>query len=257
MPRTRPTVLSIAGYDPCGGAGLLADIKTFEANKVYGLGVISAITWQNESSFEKVEWLNPNKIISQIALLLKKSKVEFVKIGLIENVATLHAIVHYLTEQDERIKIIWDPILGASAGFDFHSGSSLEDWKKILPKLYLVIPNWQEASWLSGGKWGVDAALYLAHSCHVFLKGGHNPDKEGYDYLFARRPAASIPQTQHSFKPKQKNVAPKHGSGCVLSAGIVAYLAKGYSLHRACLMAKTYTGKFLASNESLLGWHKL
>ena len=77
MPRTRPTVLSIAGYDPCGGAGLLADIKTFEANKVYGLGVISAITWQNESSFEKVEWLNPNKIISQIALLLKKSKVEF------------------------------------------------------------------------------------------------------------------------------------------------------------------------------------
>jgi len=271
MPKTRPTVLTIVGHDPSGGAGLLADIKTFEANKVYGMGVVTALTWQNESEFERVEWLSVEKIISQIEILLRKSKVEYAKIGLVENAETLKEIVDYLKKHNEKIRIIWDPILKASAGFDFHSTSSLEVWQNVLPDLFIISPNSQEATWLSGGKIGLEAGEYLSQQCNVFLKGGHNAEKLGYDYLFSHQSSVVSRQSiinrelrttnyeekAFSFKPKVKNVPAKHGSGCVLSSAITAYLARGYNLQRACLMAKNYVTAFLLSNEGLLGWHKI
>jgi hydroxymethylpyrimidine/phosphomethylpyrimidine kinase len=264
MPKTRPTVLTIAGYDPSAGAGLLADIKTFESTKVYGLGVVSAITWQNETEFEGVEWLSPEKIISQIDILLRKSKVEYAKIGLIENVETFTQIVEYLKTQNPKIRIVWDPILKASAGFDFHETSNLKDWQNKLNELFFIIPNWHEINWLSGGIEGLEAAKELAKHCNVFLKGGHNPEKIGYDYLVNYRKMVFNPDgtTHHelqttSFRPKAKNVPQKHGSGCVLSAALTAYLARGFREQKACLLAKEYATRVLMSNPSLLGFHVL
>ena len=265
MPKTRPTVLTIAGYDPSAGAGLLADIKTFESNKVYGIGVVSALTWQNESEFERVEWISAEKIISQIEILLRKSKVDYVKIGLVENVDTLTSIVKYLKSYNPKIRIVWDPILKASAGFDFHQNSNLKVWQDLLPHLYLITPNWEEIAWLSGGKEGLEAAKELAQHCHVFLKGGHNSEKLGYDYLVVSRQLSVVSQefernTQYAiqtttFKPKAKNVAPKHGSGCVLSSALTAFLARGFREQKACLLAKEYVTRFLTSNQTLLGFH--
>ncbi len=264
MPKTRPTALTIAGYDPSAGAGLLADIKTFESAKVYGLGVVSALTWQNESEFERVEWLSAEKIISQIDILLRKSKVEYAKIGLIENVETFTKVVHYLKTQNPKIRIVWDPILKASAGFDFHQTSNLKAWQEVLNELYIIIPNWQEINWLSGGKEGLDAAVELAKQCKVFLKGGHNPKKLGYDYLVSNQNLVFNPDgttnleiCTTSFRPKAKNVPPKHGSGCVLSAALTAYLARGFRDQKACLLAKEYVTRVLTSNPSLLGFHNL
>ena len=264
--RTRPTVLTIAGYDPSAGAGILADIKTFESNKVYGIGVLSALTWQNESEFESVEWISAERIISQIEILLRKSEVEYVKVGLIENVETLKSVVHYLKNHNPKIRIVWDPILKASAGFDFHQNSNLKAWQDLLPHLYLIIPNWQEIAWLSGGKEGLEAAKELAQHCNVFLKGGHNSEKLGYDYLVVTRQSSVISQepshnTQYdirttTFRPKAKNVAPKHGSGCVLSSALTAFLARGFRDQKACLLAKEYVTRFLQSNPTLLGFHK-
>jgi hydroxymethylpyrimidine/phosphomethylpyrimidine kinase len=273
MPKTRPTVLTIAGYDPSAGAGLLADIKTFESNKVYGIGVVSALTWQNESKFERVEWISAEKMISQIEILLRKSEVEYVKIGLIENVETLSSVVHYLKNYNPKIRIVWDPILKASAGFDFHQNSNLKAWQDLLPHLYLITPNWQEIAWLSGGKEGHEAAKELAQHCKIFLKGGHNSEKLGYDYLVVSRQllVVSHQSSENSlqperntnyairtttFRPKAKNVAPKHGSGCVLSSALTAFLARGFSEHKSCLLAKEYVTRFLLSNPTLLGFHK-
>lgn len=253
--RTRPTVLSVAGYDPSGGAGLLADIKTFEAIKVYGLGVMTAVTWQNESEFEKVEWLRVEDIISQLELLLRKSKIDFVKIGLVENVSTFGQIVDYLGTKGSSIKIIWDPILKASAGFDFHSTSTLSEWINYMSKLHLFTPNWNELNWLSQMEDRIKSAEEFSKYCHVFLKGGHREDKLGYDYLAVHNKYKE--GKTFSFQPKREKVFPKHGSGCVLSSAITAYLAKGYPLPKACLLAKEYVTKFLASNESLLGYHKI
>lgn len=247
----RKYVLSIAGYDPSGGAGILADIKTFEANKVYGLGVISANTFQNDSEFISVDWIPVEKIIEQIEILRKKFSFEYVKVGLIQNLEVLLAVVSHLTSRISNVRIIWDPILKASAGFDFHKAIDRSLLKRICEKVYLVTPNVPEASALGENGQAIENATGLAKNCNVYLKGGHSEKKVGYDTLFLQE------GKQFSFRPKEKGIQPKHGSGCVLSSAITANLAKGEDLHRACLKGKQYTEKYLRSNKSLLGYHKL
>jgi len=112
--------LSIAGFDPSAGAGVLADIKTFEANGVYGFGVVTALTYQNDIEFDKVEWMDVEKIEEQVAVLLRRFKMRHVKIGLIENIEVLDRLVQFLKTSISDPVIIYDPIIKASAGFTFH-----------------------------------------------------------------------------------------------------------------------------------------
>jgi hydroxymethylpyrimidine/phosphomethylpyrimidine kinase len=251
MTKPRPYVLSIAGFDPSGGAGVLADIKTFEAHKVYGLGVISANTFQNDEEFKAVDWIPADKILKQAEILQKRFEFEYVKIGLIESLEVLTILVSGIRYQVPGIKIVWDPILKASAGYEFHKGMNETLLEKICKELYLITPNIPEALQLGLYKEATENAKHLSQFCHVFLKGGHAERKTGYDTLFLKE------GKQFSFRPKIKNVFPKHGSGCVLSSAITANLAKGEELHRACLKAKQYTEYFLNSNKTALGFHKL
>ena len=251
MSAKHPYALSIAGFDPSGGAGTLADIKTFESNKVYGLGVISANTFQNDTEFENVDWISAEEIIEQIAVLQKRFGFEYVKIGLIENLATLDKIISYLISKNVNTKIIWDPILKASAGFEFHKKVDEKLLEKVCKQLYLITPNVPEVLSLGSLQDATENAKQLSTYCHVFLKGGHAEKKVGYDTLFLKE------GKQFSFRPKIKNIFPKHGSGCILSSALVANLAKGEDLQRACLKAKQYTERILSSNKTLLGYHKL
>jgi len=244
-------LLGIAGFDPSGGAGVLADVKTFESNKVYGLGVISANTFQSDMEFKDVDWISAEKIIEQIAILQKRFEFEYVKIGLIENLETLDKIVSYLISKNANTKIVWDPILKASAGFEFHKQVDSILLEKICKQLFVITPNVPEAISLGLFKDATENAKHLSKYCHVFLKGGHAEKKLGYDTLFLKE------GKQFSFRPKAKNIFPKHGSGCVLSSALAANLAKGEDLQRACLKAKQYTERILSSNKTLLGYHKI
>ena len=247
----RPYVLSIAGFDPSGGAGVLADVKTFEANKVYGFGVVSALTFQNDSEFEKVEWLPLEKIIEQIAVLQKRFQFEYIKIGLIENLEVLNQLILNLKSNISNPKIIWDPILKATAGFDFHNEINKKLLEEICKNIFLITPNMEEIRILMNENDELKAAQDLSSFCNVFLKGGHNENDLGRDFLFTTE------GKEFSFRAKQKVEVGKHGSGCVLSSAIIANLARGYKLHRACLRAKQYTAEFLNSNKNLLGYHKI
>ncbi|HXB40872.1 MAG TPA: hydroxymethylpyrimidine/phosphomethylpyrimidine kinase [Bacteroidia bacterium] len=251
MSTERKYVLSIAGFDPSGGAGVLADIKTFEANKVKGLAVISANTFQNDNEFKDVDWIPVEKIIEQIEILRKRFTFEYVKIGLIESLQILDKVVSHLTSHISNLKLIWDPILKASAGFEFHKQIDFSLLEGTLSKIYLITPNIPEVLLLGKSKSAEENAKYLSGFCHVFLKGGHNEKKTGYDTLFLKEGKS------FSFRPKGKNMTEKHGSGCVLSSAITANLAKGEDLHRTCLKAKDYAEKYLGSNKTLLGYHKL
>jgi len=251
LARTRPYALCIAGSDPSGGAGIFADLKTLEANKVYGLGVVSALTYQNDDTFSGVDWVLMEKIIAQARLVLQKFPVEVVKIGLIQNLPVLKALISFLQENSPDIKIIWDPVLKASAGFTFHEQLDQEMLKEVLNSLYVITPNVPEARQLSPASQPEESAQQLSHFCHVLLKGGHQDDKKGYDQLFLRTGEIL------SYRPRRLEVFPKHGSGCVLAAALAANLARGFKLPRAVLRAKQYTAGFLASNETLLGYHKL
>jgi len=249
MSTQRPYVLSIAGFDPSGGAGILADVKTFEANKVYGMSVMTGNTFQNESEFESVDWIPREKIIKQLEILNKKYKFEFAKVGLVESLETLSTLVSHLKSHIS--SLIWDPILEASAGFEFHKTIEKEKLKSILQHIYLLTPNTEEAIALTGINDPMKAAEELSKHCNVYLKGGHNEKNKGKDFLYTTE------GKQFSFNPKLKNTFSKHGSGCVLSSAIAANLANGYKLNKACLRGKQYTERFLTSNKSLLGNHKL
>lgn len=248
MPKQRPYALSIAGFDPSGGAGLTADTKTFEALKVQGLSVCTAITYQHEAAFAGVDWLGIDQLEKQLDVLLRKYPVPFIKVGLVQNMDTLLQLLVLVQRLSPETKLIWDPILKASAGFTFHEGVKEAQLQELCRYLYLITPNWQELQQLILGVPPTEAAAELSHYCQVLLKGGHNEGKPGYDYLYANGEVKS-------FRPKQEVPQGKHGSGCVLSAAITALLAQGYPLHKACRKAKDYTTRFLNSNNTLLGYH--
>jgi hydroxymethylpyrimidine/phosphomethylpyrimidine kinase len=238
MAGARGCVLSIAGFDPCGGAGVLADIKTFEQLKVYGKAVITANTIQSADEFDSVNWVDEAEVLKQLDFMLSKEKFNYVKIGLVKNAAQLNTILEKLHQHNPKVKVIWDPVLSSSTGFDFHDKALDIDLKKI----YLVTPNLKEMELLK-------ELLVPSAECRVFLKGGHAEDELGVDRLF-------VDGKKFQFNPKRTDVKEKHGSGCVLSSAITANLEKGYSLNKACLRGKDYITKVLASNPSKLGFHK-
>jgi len=241
-------VLSIAGFDPSGGAGILADIKTFEANQVCGMGVLSALTFQNDIQFEGVRWIGIDEILKQISVLQKRFEFSVIKIGLIENLEVLEVVVKALKQALPGCQIIWDPIVKASAGFQFHGHFEREQLFAALENCFLITPNTEEVIFLAGIDKPMEAAQLLAKFCNVLLKGGHSKEEPGVDNLF-------IKNTIEKIFPTGKEVFAKHGSGCVLSAAIASNLAKGNDLITTCRKAKIYVEQFLSSNETLLGTH--
>ena len=243
--KARSKVLTVAGFDPCGGAGVLADIKTFEQNKVLGMAVSTANTIQNESDFISVNWISEAEIFAQLDVLLKKHQFGFIKIGLIPNLQFLMKIVERLS--DKNTKLIWDPILSSSSGFNFNH--DLTELNHVLKKVFLITPNWNECKILSGEKDAVHGAKELSKLTNVYLKGGHNAEQPGKDFLFTAKMV-------YPYNPRGKKVSQKHGSGCVFSSALAANLAKGYPLTKACLRSKQYVTNVLESNNTLLGYHK-
>ncbi|MGN7822337.1 hydroxymethylpyrimidine/phosphomethylpyrimidine kinase [Chitinophaga sp. 22536] len=250
MEQQRPVVMSFAGLDPSGGAGLLADIKTFEQHRVYGLGVCTALTIQTASDFISVDWLSLPRILAQAKPLLATETLAYCKIGIMTDVQSLLELVRAIRLLSPGIRIIVDPVLKASAGHTFHSSIPRQTWQELLPELYLITPNYHEAMLLAGLDDGDAAAKQLSAHCAVLLKGGHHQARPGEDTLYTGN-------EEQRFPAGAQRAYPKHGSGCVLSAAITANLALGHSLSDACANAKAYTENLLSSHPSLTGYHHI
>jgi hydroxymethylpyrimidine/phosphomethylpyrimidine kinase len=248
MTKPHPYVLSIAGFDPSAGAGVLADIKTFENNGVYGFGVTSALTWQNDVEFEKVEWVEYYKIVQQIGVLLRRFDIKYIKIGLIESMHVLEELVDFLHQRIKDPVIVYDPVMKASAGFAFHD-SGQDHFHITLQGLHCITPNIPEATILFGEENLHNKLTLHSAQIHIYLKDGHGTGATSTDILFTD-------QKTHSFSNDRLPKGEKHGSGCVLSSALAAHLALGKDIHVAAEMANRYTYNFLSSNETLLGYHK-
>jgi hydroxymethylpyrimidine/phosphomethylpyrimidine kinase len=246
MTHPKPYVMSIAGLDPSGGAGLLADIKTFENQGATGFGVATAITVQNDVEFESCDWVPVQRITRQIEVLLQRFPVRHFKIGLVENGASLEAILDCLWARVMEPIIVFDPILRASAGFAFH-GDDGNLFADGLRRVYCVTPNIPEALHLFGTAKAEVIAQALAPTL-LYLKGGHADGLETLDQYVVDGGVGEIR------KPRLAHGA-KHGSGCVLSAALTAALARGESFGRAAHNASAYTYALLQSNDTLLGDH--
>lgn len=236
---SRPLVLTIAGHDPSSGAGLNADLKTFEQFETYGLSVCTSVTVQNDDQFESVEWMSESLLLQQIDVLARKFQPLAAKIGLIENLDVLSVVLNRLHHHWPSIRIVWDPVLSASAGFVFHQDQSPDRFQEIMKHLFVVTPNEMEFQ-----KW---FSHWDHHKPTIYRKGGHQEGEQAVDQI-------RIGKTVIDLSAERLDTQ-KHGSGCILSAGIAAGLALGLDLTAACMRAKAYTRTVLLSNQSLLGYH--
>lgn len=246
---TKTYIVAIAGHDPSGGAGITSDVKTFEAHGLYGLSVCTAITVQNDIDFKQCIWMKPEVILNQIEVLFQRFEIQYVKIGIVESWSVLSLILDKLKNLNPEIKVILDPIIKASAGFDFHTSENQDILDDIWRKCFIITPNYDEIQLLYPNLDIPETIENISSLTNVYLKGGHREDKKGWDAFYY----SSI--VMMSLPPNVTKVKAKHGGGCVLSSSLTSNLALGLELEDAAKNAKYYTEQFLNSNESLLGTH--
>ena len=243
----RPYVLAIGGFDPCGGAGILADAKTIEAHNAFALGAITANTIQTEDSFLTSKPESTDFIIAQIDTILARYPIAACKIGLTSSFDQLQAIIETLTAHAPTAPLIWDPILRATASRTDLLSPSRFTPAATLAHLTLLTPNLPEFAALFPNS--TPQQIAAAHRCALLIKGGHADPRTPYveDHLY-------IDSTENVFSAPRASGS-KHGTGCVLSSAIAARLAHGASLPEAVREAQRYVAHFIASHPSRLGLH--
>jgi len=250
MQEFRQIVLSVAGFDPSAGAGVLADIKTFERFKVYGLGISTATTFQTDKIFEDCVWVKPEEVLRQLNLLFDRFDVAYVKIGIVPDIYFLSTVVSEIKSLSINTQIVWDPVYKSSTGFSFFAPVSDEFiLSEVLKNLTLITPNHSEALFFGKEENEQKSAKKLSAYCNVLLKDGHGEGEIATDILYLKN-GEEITLSSERIKG-----AAKHGSGCVLSAGIISLLAQDYSIEAACRESKEYITRFLMSSNELLGYH--
>ncbi|MFD2942794.1 hydroxymethylpyrimidine/phosphomethylpyrimidine kinase [Flavobacterium notoginsengisoli] len=248
MSENRPFVLTIAGLDPSGGAGILADIKTFEQHKVSGFAIVTANTIQTENEFHKIEWIDISFVIRSIEVLFQNYKISAVKIGIVSSLSYLNRILSTIKLVSPNTKIVWDPVLKSTTEFDFLSIEDRSVLNQILSKIDLITPNYMEIEKLLPGFIKENLWFENEMKTAILLKGGHNLNEVGKDQLFLKNKILDL-------FPTEKDCTEKHGSGCVLSSAIASNLALSQTLEMACQNAKIYIEKYLSSTSTLIGYH--
>lgn len=247
MSENRPFVLTIAGFDPSGGAGVLADTKTFEQHKVYGFAISTGNTIQTENTFYEMQWTDIHFVLNSLDKLFESYSIMAVKIGIVPSLDYLKEIVFTIKKLSPKTKIVWDTVLKSTTEFDFLTLESQSQLMAILKEIDLITPNFNEMQKLFPA-FNFLSDISVSGVRGILLKGGHNPNEIGVDYLLTSNGI-------HKYLPKTNNCFEKHGSGCVLSAAITANLALEQNLKTACKNAKIYTENYLLSNPTKLGFH--
>ena len=246
--KSYPIVLSIAGSDSSGGAGIQADLKTFSALGVYGATAITAITAQNTLGVVSQMALPPQMVREQIIAVMDDLHPSAVKIGMLSNAEIVKAVAEVLSEY--KPKIVLDPVIVSTSGHRLLSVEAQEVIKeKLLPISELVTPNIPEMETLtnmplSSFEEKEKAANYLLDlgAKAVLLKGGHEDGEVKTDILFFRAHEVCSQLIAHSSQLVSESISTKnvHGTGCTLSSAIAAFLALDYSLEDAVKEAKRY-----------------
>lgn len=240
------TVLTIAGSDSGGGAGIQADIKTMLANGVYAMTAVTALTAQNTVGVQGIFPVSPEFLAMQIDSVFTDIRPDAVKIGMLPSAELVKAAAERLRFYEAE-NIVVDPVMVASSGSRLVDEDALDAFKqRLFPLAAVLTPNIPEARVLSGLEINrvqdmMAAAEKLGRELHcaVLCKGGHLAG--GADDLLYE--AGNF----HWFSGKRIENPNNHGTGCTLSSAIAANLAKGYTLDRAVTRAKDYVAGALAA----------
>ncbi len=234
-------VLTIAGSDSGGGAGIQADLKTFSALGCYGMTAITALTAQNTQGVSGIHAVAPEFLKAQLQAVLDDIGVDAVKIGMLHAPEMVHvvawAIDHYRLRQ-----VVLDPVMVATSGDRLIEQATVEVLRReLFPRATLITPNLDEAALLLGREIadadaleGAAQALLAQGAQAVLLKGGHLPGDSVTDLLLE---PGQAPVRLQSARLHSRNV---HGTGCTLSSALACYLAQGLPLAEAVGRARAY-----------------
>ena len=242
--------LTIAGSDSVGGAGIQADIKTMSALGVYAASAITAVTVQNTLGVYGIEALRPEIVGGQIRAVMDDIAPAAVKIGMVNDAATIHAIAEALKPYG-RVSIVVDPVMVSTSGYRLMQEDALKVFRtELMPLASLLTPNVPEEEILAGMKIGniddmnrADGTICREAKCDVLVKGGHLDGDTKTDILYhdGKRAATYDAQTVDT-----RNT---HGTGCTLSSAITAHLALGCGMAEAVSLAKDYLYKALEAGK--------
>jgi hydroxymethylpyrimidine/phosphomethylpyrimidine kinase len=246
-------VLSIAGSDSGGGAGIQADLKTIAALGCYGMTAITAITVQNTVGVRAIQALPPELLAQQVDAVAEDIGVDAVKIGMLHDVPVVRTVAAAL-RRHRFARVVLDPVMVATSGDKLiHPDTMAVLIAELFPLATLVTPNLDEAGWLIGrpiqGAEELEAAareLLALGARAVLLKGGHLAGPELTDLLLAP-PAAPRRWTDRRIDTRNT-----HGTGCTLSSAIACGLALGLPLADAVDAARTYVRGALAAGAEVL-----
>ena len=252
--KSYPTVLSIAGSDSGGGAGIQADLKTFSSLGVYGATAITAITAQNTQGVHSQFALPPQMVYDQIIAVMEDIHPSVIKIGMLSNLQVATAVADALERYS--IPIILDPVMVSSSGHRLLSVEAQEVLKeRLLPMAQLVTPNIPEMEALSdmplltiSDKYNAAKHLLSLGVQSVLLKGGHEEGEVKVDILYQKSPQGIV---TCSFSSDTLNTRNIHGTGCTLSSAIAAYMARGLALKEAISSAKIYITEAIKAGSDI------
>ena len=247
-----PNVLSIAGSDPSGGAGIQADIKAISANGAFAMAAITALTAQNTQGVKAIHLVPPDFVKGQIAAIFEDIRVDAVKIGMIANAGIAAAVAQSLQAQTG-IPIVLDPVMIAKGGEALLQSDAVNTLRDaLLPMATLLTPNLPEAAHLLGTKPAATRAEMAAQGralCTlgpqaVLMKGGHLDGAESPDCL-------TTTDDVTWFEAVRTQTVNTHGTGCSLSSALAAQLAHGRTPTAATTAAKSYVANALAHADAL------
>lgn len=246
----KKAVLSIAGSDCSGGAGIQADLKTMTMNGVYAMSAITALTAQNTTGVQGIFEVSPDFLGVQIDSIFTDICPDAVKIGMVSSAELISVIAEKLMAYQAR-NIVIDPVMVATSGSALMQTDAVSALaEKLMPLATVVTPNIPEAEVLSGMKIRDEGEMEAAakkigdaYGCAVLVKGGHSVN-DANDLLYHNG-------TYKWFYGKRIHNPNTHGTGCTLSSAIASNLAKGYSLTDAVQKAKKYISGALAAMMDL------
>lgn len=245
-------VVSIAGSDPSGGAGIQADIKAISATGSYAASIITALTAQNTQGVQAIQEVPPEFVTQQLTSVFSDLNIHAVKIGMLHNESVIHAVTHALLNYKPP-HIVCDPVMVAKNGCALLPLSTLQCLKDILfPHVHLITPNLFEAENLVGNtiQSASDmeaAAIQLGDiwHTHVLVKGGHLMTAQSSDVLYD-----NDTRSLHWFHGERIPSNNTHGTGCSLSSAIASFLAQGYPVSSAIQRAKQYLTRAIQASAA-------
>lgn len=250
---TYPSVMTIAGFDGSGGAGIQADIKTFSALGCYATSVLTALPVQNTMGVRKIYPIPIEAVSDQIEAVLDDIFPQAIKIGMVHTPQLVEAIAATLGRYP-KIPVVFDPVMVATSGHRLIEEETITTiTEKLFPIADIITPNMDEASLLAGMEVKTLADMrtagekILTYGCkNILLKGGHQESPTVTSLFFDEN------GSQHSFETEKLSTVNTHGSGCTLSSAIAAYLARGEALYDAVTLAQDYVFEAISSGKDVV-----